>query len=141
MARTDQRVTAVILRDGKLLMIHRFREGMEYWVFPGGGVEEGEDLQTALRREVKEETGLGLVSFRYLFDQVEHNGNTSIFYLCQVTAGELQLGGPELASQSPSNRHILEWVELGQVSTLKAAYPKGDRLVVFLTNVPKDPMV
>ena len=56
MARTKTRVTAVVLRGEKLLLIHRFREGKEYWIFPGG-VEEGEDLETALRREVLEETG------------------------------------------------------------------------------------
>ncbi|HSV85039.1 MAG TPA: NUDIX domain-containing protein, partial [Levilinea sp.] len=62
MARTDKRVTAVIIRDHKVLLIHRFKNGSEYWVFPGGGVEEGEDLNTALKREVVEETGLKLDS-------------------------------------------------------------------------------
>lgn len=45
---------AVILRDGELLMVHTNRGDYK---FPGGGVEPGEDLETALRREVLEETG------------------------------------------------------------------------------------
>ena len=40
MARTNKRVTGVVFNDGneKLLLIHRLKNGDEYWVFPGGGV-------------------------------------------------------------------------------------------------------
>lgn len=48
-------VRAVIQKDGKLAM-ERSRLG-EY-KFPGGGVDQGERLEEALCREVREETGL-----------------------------------------------------------------------------------
>jgi 8-oxo-dGTP diphosphatase len=43
--------------DGKFLLV---REDNGKWEFPGGGLEHGEDYETALRREVHEEMGLEL---------------------------------------------------------------------------------
>jgi ADP-ribose pyrophosphatase YjhB (NUDIX family) len=52
-------VGAVIVRDGKALLIRRGHEPRKgEWSLPGGLVELGEPLLDALRREVLEETGL-----------------------------------------------------------------------------------
>jgi 8-oxo-dGTP diphosphatase len=52
-------VGALVIDDGRLLMVKRDREpGKGLWTVPGGRVEHGEYLDQALRREVKEETGL-----------------------------------------------------------------------------------
>jgi 8-oxo-dGTP diphosphatase len=52
-------VGAIVVRDGSLLMVRRGREpGRGLWSLPGGRVEVGEYLHDAVRREVKEETGL-----------------------------------------------------------------------------------
>lgn len=49
-----QAVRAVILKDNKVLMVHTNRGDYK---FPGGGIEENENYEDALRREVQEETG------------------------------------------------------------------------------------
>jgi 8-oxo-dGTP diphosphatase len=56
-------VRAIIVRDGKLLCVrlHQY-EGKststnDYWCTPGGGVDEGEALIPALKREIIEELG------------------------------------------------------------------------------------
>jgi len=47
-------VRAVVIRDGKILMLHTNKGDFK---FPGGGVESGETHKQALIREVLEETG------------------------------------------------------------------------------------
>ena len=52
-------VSAVIFRDGKILLVRRSRSpGQGFYSLPGGRVEFGESLHTALHREVDEETAL-----------------------------------------------------------------------------------
>ena len=54
-------VTALIERDGKVLFERRRDTGQ--WGLPGGKVEIDESLEQALRKEVREETGLEIASF------------------------------------------------------------------------------
>lgn len=52
-------VSAVIVRDGTVLIIQRGRPpGAGYFTVPGGVVEAGETLTAAVKREVLEETAL-----------------------------------------------------------------------------------
>lgn len=51
---------AIIINDKKLAMVHSVK--YEYYKFPGGGIEAGEDKKIALIREVLEETGLTVIS-------------------------------------------------------------------------------
>lgn len=52
-------VSGAIFRDSKVLLVRRSRSpGKGFYSFPGGRVEFGESLHTALHREVDEETGL-----------------------------------------------------------------------------------
>jgi 8-oxo-dGTP diphosphatase len=53
-----------ILPDGRIVLIRRKDDGR--WSLPGGMVDWGEDVPHAVRRELKEETGLELVTIRRL---------------------------------------------------------------------------
>ena len=52
------RVGALIRWHDRILLCRQEKPGREYWLLPGGGVEGGETLETALRRELGEELGL-----------------------------------------------------------------------------------
>ena len=56
---TRPSVRAIIVRDGKLALVHNGKT--DYYMFPGGGIEEGESHEEALIREVKEESGLVVI--------------------------------------------------------------------------------
>ncbi len=53
------RVCALLRRGERILLCRHEKPGKEYWLLPGGGVERGESLVEALRRELAEEVGLG----------------------------------------------------------------------------------
>jgi len=58
-ARPILAVSAAIIRDGRVLIVRRARPPAEgVYTLPGGGVEVGETLLEAVRREVREETSL-----------------------------------------------------------------------------------
>ncbi|MEU9714158.1 NUDIX domain-containing protein [Streptomyces sp. NPDC047976] len=93
-----RRVAAVIVRDGSVLMVrerHRGpsgrHDGAEYRTLPGGGVEPGEDLEAAVRREVAEETGLRPLEVRYAYEAPYPSGWTTCFRV-EVAPGEPVLG-------------------------------------------------
>ena len=70
-------VTAMIYsKDHKLLLGKKYLTGggvyIDCWHIPGGGVDEGEDLITALKREMLEETGIDIS--KYEAELVDNKG-------------------------------------------------------------------
>jgi ADP-ribose pyrophosphatase YjhB (NUDIX family) len=121
--RTNKNVRGMIKRDGKILLIHRFKAGTEYWTVPGGGVEDDETLEEALAREIKEEVGLKIISAEVTAPAVIINKDQFI-YNCVVEAGEPHMDGPEAKANNENNRYILTWVPIEEAKTLPALYPE-----------------
>jgi len=63
-----QRATAIVVKDNKIILLKRIKNGSEYFIFPGGGVDEGETVEQGLVREVKEELSLDISTWKHLFD-------------------------------------------------------------------------
>ncbi|MFI7596414.1 NUDIX domain-containing protein [Actinoplanes sp. NPDC049681] len=108
-----RRAAAVIIRDGRVLMVHersRRDGGREWWTLPGGGIDPGETAEDAVRREVLEEVGLVVKEARYLHDMPYPSGMTSVF-ACTVGDDEPQLG-PHVTGPEPIG---LDWVPVPDV--------------------------
>ena len=50
---------SIIIRDGKIAMVHSLK--YDYYKFPGGGIENGENPVEAMIRETREEAGLEVI--------------------------------------------------------------------------------
>ena len=64
--RIRRRATAIVIRDGKVLLLREPQESE--FELPGGGVEDGELPADSVERELREETGLTTVKADYLFE-------------------------------------------------------------------------
>ena len=98
-------VRVILLRDNEVLLVrHTYREG---WFFPGGGVDKGETLEAAARREAEEEacatigelTLLGVYG-SFLEGKTDH---VAVFHTRDFELGEFRPGN-EIA--------VREWFNL-----------------------------
>ena len=114
---------AVIINDSKILLIHRYKNGEEYWVFPGGHIEVGEAVDQALRREIQEELSMEAIEIGEQFPYNHPDGSSEIFAYCRVTDGTPQLGGPEQKIASQQDRYEPGWLDLQIALGLDNLYP------------------
>lgn len=61
------KVTGVLVEAGRLLLVRQKVNSERGWSLPGGRVEQGETLQQAIIREMREETGLEVAIERLLY--------------------------------------------------------------------------
>lgn len=54
------RVSSILRWQGRVLLCRQEKPGKQYWLLPGGGVDGGETLTEALRRELREELGIAV---------------------------------------------------------------------------------
>ena len=104
------RAGGMLIEEGKILLMHRIKnidgETREYYVVPGGGIEEGESLEEATKRELKEEIGIEveLLSDEPLLSLSEEKG-TQYFTLVKKISGKIGTGkGPEFSDSNYANR-------------------------------------
>ena len=117
-----------IEKDGRYLMLHRTRkqndENHDKWIGIGGKFEAGESPEDCMLREVREETGLSLESWRFrgIVTFVSDEWGTEYMHL--FTAGSFT------GSLRDCDEGELEWVEKKRIPSLPIW--EGDRIFLRL---------
>lgn len=127
-------VGALILERDRIVMAQRGKPPlMGQWSLPGGLVETGESLAEAVRREVREETGLEIEPLGVLeiFERIMRNAEGAaeyhyvlIDYICRMAGGALA-AGDDVCSVAWVRRRDLESLDITE-GTL-AVIEKGFR--------------
>jgi 8-oxo-dGTP diphosphatase len=119
----DTRYQGAIIKDHHLLLL-RYRDyetGRSLWVFPGGGIEEGETEEECVAREMLEETHLTVEVERLLFEMPHHDPTMyqkRKVYLCAVMSGEAKPGyEPEEEVRETYGIVEVKWFDLRAVDT------------------------
>lgn len=115
---TRNSARSIIIRDGKVAMIHSLK--YDYYKFPGGGIENGENPVEAMIRETREEAGLVVVpesakEYGYVHriqrsdkDATECFVQDNYYYLCEA---KNQLTSQQLDDYEAQESYRLEYVE------------------------------
>jgi len=99
------------------------------WAFPGGRPEYGEELEDAIKREIKEETNLDVESMGVVFAKTyaEKRDLLAIYFLCEI------VGGNEKANEDFSETKWVKPKELKKYFTT-SFHPKLREYLEGLTN-------
>ena len=96
-------VGAFVIRDNKILMVnHRVAGRYDFWVAPGGGVQDTESLEHAVAREVREETGLNVSVKKLLYVEEMYNPeerSVKFWYQCEFLDGHLDCTAKEAVTE------------------------------------------
>lgn len=113
----NARAAGVILKDNTVLTFWRYRDGREYYTLPGGTMEEGEEIEETLIREIFEETNLHVLGAEKLFDYENPFGSarTDHYFLITEFSGDIKLGAPELFKLSRNNIFRPEWIPVDEL--------------------------
>ncbi len=117
----------VLIEDGKVALIERYRDGAHYYVFPGGGVDEGETPEEAAIREMDEETGLRVAVIQKLAE-IHFGSSVQHYFLAERIGGVFGAGqGEEYTDSDPDHPeqgiYIPMWMPVTELPQRDNIYP------------------
>jgi ADP-ribose pyrophosphatase len=121
-----------IASDGRVLLVDhdRFITGERTWEIPSGGVDDGEDRETAARREAMEEGGVACAELVFLGDYRPSIGSSNQLFVLYLASGVEQT-----APISDTNEIIAaRWFEVARVREMidRNEIPDGLSLTALL---------
>jgi len=112
------RGSVVIIQNKSVGLIKRIRNGSSYYVFPGGGLENGETPKEGAKREALEELGVE-VKIEECIAKVEYKG-TQYFFLSDIINGTFGTGDDEEYTDMDRNRgtYLPLWVDIDKLESI-----------------------
>jgi 8-oxo-dGTP pyrophosphatase MutT (NUDIX family) len=130
------RAGIVLIQEDKVALIERHRAGLDYYVFPGGGVDEGETPERAAIREAMEELGIEVVIKRRIAEIQLGPKSRQVYFLAEQTGGEFGTGdGEEYTDADPNDPdeglYTPIWMPIAELPSHQNVHPaEVARLVV-----------
>lgn len=95
--------------DGRVLLIRSPRRG---WEFPGGQVEEGENLFEALQREIQEESGVNtsIGSLVGVYSNIRSPTKVMFGFLGDYIGGELKTSEESVETKWVTRHSVLQYI-------------------------------
>jgi 8-oxo-dGTP diphosphatase len=123
------RAGIILIEDDKVALIERHRAGLDYYVFPGGGVDEGETPQQAAVREAREELGVE-VAIKQKVATIHFDLSTQVYFLVERVGGEFGTGaGEEFTDSDPDDPeqgiYIPIWMPIDELSQHEKVFPES----------------
>ncbi|MFT3893018.1 MAG: NUDIX domain-containing protein [Anaerolineales bacterium] len=133
------RAGIVLIEDGKVALIERHRAGLNYFVFPGGGVDEGETPEQAAVREAMEELGVE-VTIKQKVAVIHFGQSTQIYFLAEQVGGEFGSGtGEEYTDSDPNDPdegiYIPIWMSIDELPQHQKVFPADVAALVLSSKV------
>ncbi|MCK6585153.1 MAG: NUDIX domain-containing protein [Anaerolineales bacterium] len=121
------RAGIVLIENDSVALIERHRAGRDYYVFPGGGVDEGETPEEAAVREAREELGIE-VAIKQKVAVVHFDLSTQVYFLAEKIGGEFGTGvGEEFTDADPDNPqegiYIPIWMPIEELPKHENVHP------------------
>jgi ADP-ribose pyrophosphatase YjhB (NUDIX family) len=108
---------AVVIHEGKVLLIRRGKApDAGEWSIPGGAVELGESVEEALRREIREETGLEIAvgAFLEVYERIERDAGGVRFHFAILDYAATVIGGTLRAGDDAADAVFADPADLGR---------------------------
>jgi len=118
-----KKVRAIIIKDNKILLMRRLKDGREFYVFPGGRAKTKESFEAAVKRVIKEEFNIEIKIETFLFRE-ENKGKTEFYFLVRDFEGEPLISGEERQVINENNQFCLEWKSLKNLEELPNLLPQ-----------------
>lgn len=117
------RSVAIVVRDGKVLMVQVRYEGRLFWQAPGGGVENGETAEEAALRELREECNLSGEIVRPLCVAVYPDGSRESSFLIRISDEQDAVKGidPEFPLDGQALQQV-RWLALSELGEKDRAF-------------------